>query len=70
MSARKGFYAITDVGCDGGVSPNAYVPRITAEIRLHFPPATVTKDQVREALITSMVKIELQIDEYFDGWDE
>ena len=68
MSARKSLYAITDMGCDGGVSPNAFVPRITAEIRVHFPPNTVTKEQVREALITSMMKVELQIDEYFEGW--
>jgi hypothetical protein len=50
MSARKSVYAITDLACDGGESPNAYVAKITAEVRLHFPPNTVTRDEVFEAL--------------------
>lgn len=50
MSARKGIYAITDVPCDGGVSPNAYKAQITAEVRLFFPPNTVTEEEVLDAL--------------------
>lgn len=50
MSARKGIYRIVDVPCDGGESPNAYVPKITAEVRLHFPPNSVDRREVYSAL--------------------
>lgn len=50
MSARASAYVIKDVPCDGGESPNAFVPRITVEVRVHYPPNTVSHQQVQEAL--------------------
>lgn len=70
MSARKSVYAITDQACDGGVSPNAYVPKITAEIRVHYPPNTVTKDEVMAVLTTSLVKATIQVEEFFEERDQ
>jgi hypothetical protein len=62
VSARKSAYAIVDHPCDGGVSPNAYRPAITAEVRVFYPPNTVTKEQVmaafQEAVETASAKIE------------
>lgn len=66
MSARKGIYAITDVPCDGGVSPNAYVPKITSEVRLHFPPDTVTDLQVLDALARSYLESRRKVLEFFE----
>lgn len=50
MSARANITVSHKTPCDGGVSPNAYIPWITTEIRMHFPPTTVTADELREAL--------------------
>lgn len=66
MSARKSVYAITDEACDGGASPNAYVPRITAEVRMHFPPNTVSETQVRAVLEASYNKTIIQMHEFFE----
>jgi hypothetical protein len=66
VSARKSVYAITDEACDGGVSPNAYVPRITAEVRMHFPPNTVSETQVRAVLEASYNKTIIQMHEFFE----
>lgn len=66
MSARKSVYAITDEACDGGESPNAYVPRITAEVRMHFPPNTVSETQVRGVLEASYNKAISQMQEFFE----
>lgn len=38
MSARKAIYVSWSADCDPGESPNRYVGRITADLRLHFPP--------------------------------
>lgn len=38
MSARANVYQIRDRRVNGGVSPNAYVPKVTAEVRVHYPP--------------------------------
>ena len=65
MSARKSVYAITDVPCDGGVSPNAYVARITAEVRAHFPPNTVTRSEAQAALDDAYLKASDQIAAHF-----
>jgi hypothetical protein len=41
LSARANVYQIRDHGVYGGISPNAYVPRVTAEVRVHYPPVSV-----------------------------
>ncbi len=69
MSKRQSIYAITDLGCDGGVSPNAFVPRITAELRVHYPPNTVSKEEVQAAVATTLAKVRIQIEEYFEERD-
>lgn len=48
MSSRKNVYVSNWTPCDGGESPNAYVPGITAEIRLFYPP--LQRALAREAL--------------------
>jgi hypothetical protein len=71
MSARKSIYAITDQMCDGGVSPNAYVPKITAEIRVHFPPTWgVSEADVRAALYTAHEEALMKIREHFGDREE
>lgn len=67
MSARKGIYAIRDVPCDGGESPNAYVPKVTAEIRVHFPPYTASRDEVRAPLLEAIDDVMSQIEEFFSA---
>lgn len=41
MSQRPSVYVSLRVPCDGGESPNRFLPEITAEIRLFFPPAAM-----------------------------
>lgn len=41
MAQRPGFLVSKVVGVDGGVSPNAYVPAVTVEIRVHYPPLQI-----------------------------
>ena len=38
MAKRRNVYVIRDVPVFGGHSPNLYVPKITVEIRLFWPP--------------------------------
>lgn len=37
MAHRPGFTVTKIRNVDGGESPNAYVPRVTVEIRVHYP---------------------------------
>lgn len=37
MAQRPGFLVSMVVPCDGGESPNAFVPQVTVEIRVHAP---------------------------------
>ena len=64
MSARKSAYVIKDVGCDGGVSPNAYVPRITVEIRVYFPPNTVAHRDVLSLLSQAVAETQEKLSEH------
>lgn len=41
MAQRPGFTISHVKSVDGGESPNAYVPRITVEIRVHYPPLQI-----------------------------
>lgn len=49
MSARPNAYASVRRPCDGGESPNRYVPEITAEVRVFAPPR-VSQEEVLDAL--------------------
>lgn len=49
MSQRPGKTFTVRQPTDGGKSPNAYVPEITAEIRVFAPPHT-PRDEVATAL--------------------
>jgi hypothetical protein len=51
VSRRTGIIKTVRVKVDGGESPNAYVPLITAEVRVFWPPHTVTAAQVMTALV-------------------
>jgi hypothetical protein len=53
VSARANIIASEKTPCDGGESPNAYQPWITTEIRCHFPPSTVSRQEVLSALRTA-----------------
>lgn len=63
MSARASAYVIKDQPCDGGVSPNAYVPKITVEIRVHYPPNTVTHREVLGVLSQAVQETEDKLSE-------
>ena len=49
MAQRPGVNVSIQVKADGGVSPNAYVPWITAEIRCFWPPRA-TEQEVEDAI--------------------
>ena len=49
MSRRLGFVVRVDHESDGGVSPNAYVPFVTVEVRVFYPPRA-TRDELDSAL--------------------
>lgn len=49
MSARPGVLVDVRRPADGGVSPNAYVPIISAEVRCFWPPRA-TEEEVAEVL--------------------
>lgn len=49
MARRPGFGVTVRADADGGKSPNTYMPLITAEVRLFWPPKA-TREQVLDAL--------------------
>lgn len=49
MSSRPGIVVSVKRPADGGESPNGYVPQITAEVRVFWPPRA-TLGQVLVAL--------------------
>ena len=49
MSARPGINVSVKHKANGGVSPNAYIPFITAEVRCFWPPLA-TEAEVEAAL--------------------
>jgi len=65
MAARKGLLAQVFQPCDGGVSPNAFVPAITVDVRVHFPPFTATEDEVRSAMTEAVAQMHQRIKDYF-----
>lgn len=46
MASRHGAYISVQVPVYGGVSPNAYVQKITVEVRAFWPPYLGYEDQV------------------------
>ena len=50
MSSRKGAYVTRSERVHGGVSPNAYVPKITVEIRAFWPPSLGHQERVIELI--------------------
>ena len=53
MSGRPGIVASAYVPADGGESPNAFKPFVSAEIRCHWPPLA-TDEQIRQAIDDAM----------------
>jgi hypothetical protein len=49
MARRESVYVVKRVPADGGEPPNRYIPEITVEIRVHFPP-DVNRDKVLKAI--------------------
>lgn len=47
MAHRPNVYVSKIIPCDGGESPNRYVPHITVEIRVFAPPHTPAWDVYR-----------------------
>ena len=47
MSARKSAYRCLRIPVHGGASPNAYVPQITVEVKVFWPPGL--RHEVRAA---------------------
>lgn len=64
MSSRKSAYVIKDEPCDGGVSPNAYKPAITVEVRVFYPPNTVSHREVLSVLSQAMADTQEQLSEH------
>lgn len=52
MAQRPGFTVSKVVGVNGGRSPNAYVGKVTVEIRVHYPALQIGKaiDVLAEAM--------------------
>lgn len=49
MGKREGVIGSVHTPADGGVSPNARLPYITAELRVHWPPLA-TEAQIMDAI--------------------
>lgn len=49
MARRPGFGVTVRTDADGGVSPNVYMPLVTAEVRLFWPPKA-TREQCLDTL--------------------
>lgn len=75
MSARPGFTITKRVSVDGGESPNAYVPQVTVEIRVHYPArqvhraADVLGDAIAEAR-RELMQRQQQYDELMSSTDD
>lgn len=46
MASRQGAHVSRRVDVDGGESPNAFIGKLTVDMRAFWPPYTVDKDQV------------------------
>ena len=62
MARRPGFGVTVRHDADGGQSPNFYMPLITAEVRLFWPPKA-TREQILDAL-------EQAVEEAMDKFDQ
>ncbi|UYL87675.1 hypothetical protein SEA_VRESIDENCE_35 [Arthrobacter phage VResidence] len=62
MSSRPGVLATHIAPADGGVSPNRYIPSITAEVRVFWPPLA-TEAEILDALNRAVASAHKQIDE-------
>lgn len=49
MSRRPGFIVAATADVEPMPSPNAYLPRVTAELRVFWPP-NATRDQIDESI--------------------
>lgn len=49
MSARPGIETTVRIDTDGGFTPNAYAPFISAHVRIYWPPPA-TEEQIELAL--------------------
>lgn len=56
MSRRASFLVSRKTPCNGGESPNAFKPFITAELRMSWPPHTVDEFELRSALINAYLQ--------------
>ena len=63
MSARKTIYVNLHADCDPGESPNRYVGRITADLRLHFPPH-IDPAEVRAVATDAVTRMWQRVDEW------
>lgn len=66
MSARPGFTITKIKPVHGGNSPNAFVPRVTVEVRVHYPTHQihVAQDVLREACDDAVRELMRRADEY------
>jgi len=56
MAQRPGIQLTVDKEADGGVSPNRFVPLISAHVRLYWP-ALATQSEVESALEEAYVLV-------------
>lgn len=62
MSRRRGFIGTAKVSTDGGVSPNAYMPYVTAEVRVFAPPRA-TRAEIDVAIEEALADARRQLDD-------
>lgn len=65
MSRRASVHVTRQIDTDGGESPNAFVPLITIDIRVHFPPHTPPM-KVANLFLNTAAETVNQIRDYVD----
>jgi len=53
MTRRPGIETTVHLDSDGGVTPNAYSPHISAHVRVYWPPRA-TDEQIEQALAAAL----------------
>lgn len=66
MAKRPGLTVAVRNDADGGTSPNAYMPLVTAEIRLFWPPRA-TREQCLDTLNQAVEEALDKFDRDYEG---
>lgn len=69
MGRRTSASATIRRAAPGGESPNSYIPEVTVDVRVFFPPMTHDSD-VRLALHDAYIAVMRQLEDHFKERDE